>query len=238
MDNVENDISLHTNIITTTTSAFRKYAIEIALILIAGVITVVSLVRQSYSPPTSSEAVAQLRNESISVTPPPKRSVLVDVSGAVYNPGVYEATAGARIGDLVEMAGGISYEADRYFVARNFNMARFVGDQDKIYIPFMFDIALGTFTERKRVLEYLQPLGSNNDISSDVIQESNSKSEEGLTISINEASAEELDILPGVGSVTVQKIIENRPYSSIEDLLNKKVMNQATYEKIKDKISL
>lgn len=235
---MDNDIPLHMHIFTNAASSFRKYAIEILLICIAGVITVVSLVQQLKNPHTTSEASVEPRKETVSVTPLPKQSVLVDVSGAVYNPGVYEATAGARIGDLVEMAGGISYEADKYFVARNFNMARIVGDQDKIYIPYMFDIALGTFTERKRILEYLQPLGSDNNISSNVLRTSTNQSEEGLTISINQASAEELDVLPGVGSVTAQKIIENRPYSSLEDLLNKKVMNQATYDKIKDKISL
>lgn len=233
---IMNNIPLYNNLISSITP-LRRYVIEICLITIAAVITLISLIQQqaSFSP---TEAAVQSESKPPTPTPEPKQSLSVDVSGAVYNPGVYEASAGARIGDLVEMAGGISYEADRYFVARNFNMARFVGDQDKIYIPFMFDIALGTFTERKRVLEYLQPLGETSDRSSENLSVNSEQTEKGLTVSINESSAEELDTLPGVGSVTVQKIIENRPYIAIEDLLNKKVLNQSTYEKIKDNISL
>ncbi len=236
MDSMDNIIPLYNKIISSI-SHLRRYVIEICLITVAAVITVISLIQQeaSFSP---TEAAVQSESKPPTPTPESKQSLSVDVSGAVYNPGVYEASAGARIGDLVEMAGGISYEADRYFVARNFNMARFVGDQDKIYIPYMFDIALGTFTERKRVLEYLQPLGETGEISSQNVSVNSEHTKEGLTVSINEATAEELDTLPGVGSVTVQKIIENRPYIAIEDLLNKKVVNQSTYEKIKDNISL
>ena len=57
-------------------------------------------------------------------------------------------------------------------------------------------------------------------------------------VNINVASESELDKLPGIGPVTAQKIISSRPYSSLEDLLTKKVVSQSTYEKIKDLISL
>ena len=237
MDIMENNIPLHNNILENISASFRRYVIEIVLIIIATIVAIYSSIQQLHTPIASLEAAVYPIPEDIPISPPSPQNLLVDVSGAVYNPGVYEASSGARIGDLIEMAGGISYEADRYFVARNFNMARFVGDQDKIYIPFMFDIALGTFTERKRILEYLQPLGDSSNPST-AVNLVTSQTENELKISINEASAEELDILPGVGSVTVQKIIENRPYISIEDLLNKKVMNQSTYEKIKDNISI
>lgn len=230
-------IPLHNNIFPEIITSLRKYFIEIGLILIASIITILSLIQQAHTTDLKPATASEQKEQSKSVSPPPPLKVTVDVSGAVYNPGLYEATSGARIGDLIEMAGGISYEADRYFVARNFNMARIVGDQDKIYIPFMFDIALGTFVEQKRVLEYLQPLGAVVTPISEVKNEIDS-STQVFTLSINEASAEELETLPGVGPVTAQKIIENRPYVQIEDLLNKKVMNQSTFDKIKINISL
>lgn len=57
-------------------------------------------------------------------------------------------------------------------------------------------------------------------------------------ISINSDSQSRLESLPGVGPVTASKIIASRPYSSLEELKTKKAVGSATYEKIKDLISL
>jgi len=57
-------------------------------------------------------------------------------------------------------------------------------------------------------------------------------------ISLNQSSMTELESLPGVGPSTAQKIIDNRPYSSIEELLIKKSVSKAVYQKIKDQVSI
>ena len=49
---------------------------------------------------------------------------------------------------------------------------------------------------------------------------------------------DQLDTLPGVGKVTAGKIIQNRPYASIDDLLNKKIVGKSVFEKIKDLVQL
>ena len=56
-------------------------------------------------------------------------------------------------------------------------------------------------------------------------------------ININNASESQLDTLPGVGPVTTQKIVGGRPYGSVEELRTKKIVGQATFEKIKDLIT-
>jgi competence protein ComEA len=143
-----------------------------------------------------------------------EQELLVDVGGAVKKPGLYSLVSGNRIADAITKAGGITDEADTEYVYKVLNQAEKVKDGQKIFIPV-------------RSVE-----GANN--SSSVAQSSAQSS----LININTASASELDTLPGIGAVTAEKIITNRPYSAVEELRDKKVVNSSVFEKIKDSITL
>lgn len=66
------------------------------------------------------------------------------------------------------------------------------------------------------------------------------KGEEVLSskVNINNGSKEQLDSLSGIGEATAEKIISSRPYSTILELVSKKIISTKVFEKIKDKITV
>jgi len=139
-------------------------------------------------------------------------TITVDVEGAVVKPGVYSINANARVKDALIAASGLGNDADRDWVAKSLNMAAKVSDGSKIYIP--------RFGESVQATVLSSGIAGNTG-----------------AINLNSASSQELDSLSGIGPVTAEKIISGRPYSSINDLLEKKVVSEKVFNQIKDKIS-
>lgn len=139
--------------------------------------------------------------------------LVVDVSGAVEKPGLYKLPTGARIGDALVVAGGVSATADREWVAATLNLAAKVEDGAKIYIPRKSD------SENK-------------------IADPESGIQKSQKININTASLAELDNLEGIGEARAKVIIANRPYAKTEELVSKAKIPQTVYEKISGDISV
>ena len=55
-------------------------------------------------------------------------------------------------------------------------------------------------------------------------------------LNINSAKAEELKALPGIGDAYSEKIIKGRPYKRKDELVQRKIIPAATYDKVKDQI--
>ena len=142
--------------------------------------------------------------------------LVVEVSGAVENPGVYKLSSGSRVNDLLVAAGGLSVSADRNWVEKTINKAAKLVDGQKIFI---------------------RSQGEGGNVSYEVGNEGGGVEVGGL-ININSASQKKLESLPGIGPVYAANIIEQRPYSTVSELQTKKIIPQKTFDKIKDKISV
>lgn len=137
-------------------------------------------------------------------------TVTVDVEGAVLHPGVYTLPHTSRIDDAIAAAGGLSPDADGEVIAQTINRAAKLVDGAKIYIPVLGQESSGA----------------------------SERSDLSTLVNINTSSQSQLEELPGVGPVTAGKIINNRPYQTVEELLLKKAVGQALFDKIKDKLTI
>lgn len=138
--------------------------------------------------------------------------ILVDVSGVVEKPGLYQIDPAQRLAGAINQAGGISEQADRAYLAQKINLASPVEDGDKIYIPFQGEITN--------------------------VDKENDNSSLDNKISINSADQAQLETLPGVGEVKALKIISSRPFSSIDELVELKILSENQFNQIKGGIEL
>ncbi len=159
-------------------------------------------------------------------TPPPTATSLptstpapirVYITGAVDQPAVYSLPPGSIVQDALEAAGGPTEDAD----LERINLAQELRDQQQVYVPRRGEAAS-------------RPLISGG-------TSGGSSTGTGL-VNINTASAAELETLPRVGPSTAQRIIayrqEHGPFSAIEDIQNVSGIGPATFEQLKDLITV
>lgn len=145
--------------------------------------------------------------------------IVVHVTGAVKNPGVYTLEEGKRVFDAIEIAGGQLSDADLSIL----NLAQKLHDEDKLYVPKIGEIENISAQESSY-------FGGTVGISSN---------KDGM-ININTADIKELIQLPGIGQVTAQNIINYRStsgsFKTIEEIKNVSGIGDRKFEQIKDKI--
>ena len=136
------------------------------------------------------------------------KMISVDVSGAVKKPDVYIIPEGTRLKTIIQIAGGLKEDADFFIIEKQFNFSSILEDEQKIYLPYK------------------------NGDQQDLNESTNN------VVSINNAVRSDIMTLEGVGDITAEKIISNRPYANLKELVEKKVIGKALFDKIKDRIEL
>ncbi len=218
----------------------KKHLFELIFLISAFCFTFISTLLYNQTTKKLESQLIKIQKESIkkpSEKTLPSSKIYVDLSGAVEKPDVYEVSEGARLIDVLKLANGLSANADRSFFYRNFNLAQQVFDGQKIYIPSKYEIRKGLISEPKRIFDFT---GYGGGEVSGISQKTgySSKTSRSKKVNVNTASKSELEDLPGIGKVTAQKIIDNRPYSSLNELVDKKILRKSLFEELKENLTL
>ncbi|WP_088066919.1 helix-hairpin-helix domain-containing protein [Gottfriedia luciferensis] len=142
--------------------------------------------------PTETKLVEEKKE---TVTQPNSKDFMVDVKGAIKNPGVFHCKTGDRVFDAIRLAGGFHKEAD----INKVNLAEKLSDEMVIYVP--------------RVGE---------EISNISLNPNHTNSNKDDAIDINHATQEELEKIPGIGPSKAKNILDyiekNGPFTSVDQL--------------------
>ncbi len=149
--------------------------------------------------------------ESVVPTQMVAPALVIDVTGEVVSPGVYELPAGSRVIDAIKAAGGARPKA----ALSDLNLARVIKDGEQIYVDLIYTSGARVRADAKTST----PRGP---------------------ININRATASELDSLDGIGPVIAKRIIAyrttNGAFVAIEDLLKVSGIGDAKFAQFKEKI--
>lgn len=136
--------------------------------------------------------------------------IYVQVSGAVNHPGVYELPLGSRVFQALELAGGMTQEAQE----KSINQAQTLEDGQMIWVPTV---------EEAAALPKQQP---------------ESLAKDDGKVNLNTATKEELQTLPGIGEAKAQSIVawreEHGSFTQIEDIMKIEGIKEGVFSKIKD----
>lgn len=181
-------------------------------ILIGGAIIIWIVIDPSYN--QQEQTLVQMnqeetKREEIKEESETQIDYMVDIKGAVTNPGVYLVMEDNRVQDVINMAGGFEHEANKEAI----NLAERVYDEMVIIVPY------------KGEENVIQLAESDND-----------------KIKINLATVEEIIMIPGIGEVKANAIIEyretNGKFKQIEDLTKVSGIGEKTLELMQEHVQI
>ena len=199
-------------------SQLVAYALAALVVVVLGVRYMQGQARGSGAPVASTPAPASASGSgTVRLEPRPATVALVHVAGAVRTPGVYRLRDGERVQDAVRRAGGPRAGADLNAI----NLAAKVADGQQVVVP-------------RRGAAGAAP------VSAAGAGEPGSPPQ--APVSLNSATAEQLDTLDGVGPATASKILEYRRqhggFRSIDDLGEIPGIGPKRLAALRDKVQL
>ena len=206
----------------------EKLYYERKKILIISILVMLSLsIFIFYRKEDKKEEISLVKEESKKEEVFVENKIIVDIKGEVKNPGCFEVSDALRIKDVIDLAGGLTENAD----TSNINLGSKVHDEMVIIIDKKEDV--------KEVI--------NNEEGIKVETKTNNMKTNNTTkttgkISINKASVKELTYLSGIGEAKAKKIVDyrekNGPFKSIDDIKKVSGIGEGIFAKIKDYITL
>ncbi|WP_404453539.1 helix-hairpin-helix domain-containing protein [Oceanobacillus kapialis] len=190
------------------------------IFIVAAIVMVLFLFLSKDNSPSDKESLNLVNSPEPDDSPdetdkqlPVEGPMYIDIKGEVKEPGVFKASSGDRIKDMVQMAGGFTSEADQTQV----NLAQKVHDEMSIIVPKVHEQA-------------------------DDLQNGNAELAENGKVRINYASKEEIETLNGIGPSKAEAILayreENGYFQTIEDLLEVSGIGEQTIEQFRDSVQV
>ena len=165
-----------------------------------------------------------------------KKTVRVQVSGAVLEPGIYDVPASCRVEEAIAAAGGMTENAD----SERVNLVRKVRDGMQIRVPVK-KVTRTSRTQRKNA----QATAGYSASSTKKVGSTRAGAEKNNSavqrVRINSAGVSELQQLPGIGPALAQRIVETRNsgrFTSVEDLLRVPGIGKAKLAKLRDYVEV
>lgn len=156
-----------------------------------------------------------------------EEKIVIYITGAVKNEGIYDMKKNSRIADSIEKAGGLTEEAN----IENINLAYILEDGMKIHIP-----------KKNENINEIEDHTNAYLSKENTISESSKNTNNDEKININKATQTELETLPGIGPSTAIRIVEYRKehgkFNSIEDIKKISGIGDRKFSQIKDLIKI
>lgn len=221
----------------TFTYRYRKQIIVISAIAIIIIMVIILLVFSLSKKEEKKSVVVEKNQPKIEKKEETEETYKVDIKGEINSPGLYSIKKNSRVMDVIQLAGGITDQADTSVI----NLSKKI--QDEMVIIIYSKVQVKNFEETKEVEKQIQEKckqPEENSIKNDACIQTDTKI--SGKISINTATKEELMTLPGIGESKAKDIIsyreKNGPFATIEDLAKVSGIGESTIANIKENITV